>query len=815
MLFRSVIKILVCCCTLFLGVATSYAVPGENLLTWENIQQHSTSISTVYLREEGQLLTLKDAQNAFAAGAFKPTPEGSSFGFMPDRFWFHFALSFADAELPQDGQAELYLAFEYTHLDNVVLYRQDSSGVKKTVQFGDVFEFGHRNIATNSYLLPVKYMPGETIQYWLEVDTSSSMQMPISVWSKDRYLEQQSSVRLAYGLYLGVLVVMGLYNLFLGFSIRDISYFHYVGYIMVFAILQVSIIGYGYQYLWPKFVTLNQYSIPSLIFIALFFASMFGRSFLQTKVSSPAFDRVLGVMAYLNLLAVIPFFYMPYRISVNVAIWSSLVTSSVLLIAGFCIWLKGYQQARFFVFGWAMLLFGSVIFGFAAKGVLPLNFFTQHAAQVGSALEVILLSLALADRINRMTREKQVFERSAKIAMQRKNSELEALLKQLNESNAIKDSFLATISHELRTPMNGIEGSLQVIEDATEDVHIHANLQAAKFSAHHMTQLVESLLEYSELLSGHFRLEESEFDMAAAIRPLVLQAQMQCEKKGIQFIANQYHLTHNLLGDSERLQHLLFQLLDNAIKFTHQGCVKLDIIITESQEGATTRIQVSDTGIGIEPETCNRIFETFSQADSSFSRQYGGLGIGLTLTKALVDKMGGTVVVESELAKGSVFTVDIPWRKGGAISLPNKTPDARSVLDSGKQILIVEDNPVNQMTLRAMVKKLGYEVVTANNGQEALSVCNEQAFDCILMDCQMPIMDGFEATRRLREGNTGNAKTPIVAVTANAMSQDRERCLTAGMNDYIKKPVSKDLLGERIHLWINRGSGETASKRAG
>ena len=814
MLFRLVVKILVCWGILILGAGTSYGAAGENLLAWEEIQQHSIPISTVYLREDGQILTLKDAQNALDAGAFKPTPEGSSFGFMPDRFWFHFTLAFSTEVIPQEVETELYLAFEYTHLDNVVLYRQDASGVIKTVQFGDIFEFGHRNIATNSYLFPVKYVPGQTIRYWVEVDTASSMQMPIRVWSKDRFLEKQSSVRLAYGLYLGVLVVMGLYNLFLGFSIRDISYFYYVGYILVFAILQVSILGYAHQYLWPQLIQLNQYSIPSLIFIALFFASMFGRSFLHTAIASPRFDKALSIAAYVNLLAVIPFFYFPYRISVNVSIWSSLVTSGILFAAGMSIWFKGYQQARFFVFGWAMLLFGSVIFGFAAKGVLPLNLFTQHAAQFGSALEVILLSLALADRINRMTREKQVFERSAKMAMERKNAELEALLKQLNESNAIKDSFLATISHELRTPMNGIEGSLQVIEDATEDEHIHANLQAAKFSAHHMTQLVESLLEYSELLSGHFRLDESEFDMAAAIQPLVQQARMQCEKKGIQFLANEVHLSHKLIGDSERLQHLMFQLLDNAIKFTHHGSVKLEIVITQSQEGATTRIQVSDTGIGIEPLTCNRIFETFSQADSSFSRQYGGLGIGLTLTKALVDKMGGTVVVESELAKGSVFTVDIPWRKGGMIST-TRTPSVCAPVDSAKQILIVEDNPVNQMTLRAMVKKLGYTVVTANNGQEALTVCEGQAFDCILMDCQMPIMDGFEATRCLREGDTDNANTPIVAVTANAMSQDRERCLSAGMNDYLKKPVSKDLLGERIQLWINREKKEMASKKAG
>ena len=258
-----------------------------------------------------------------------------------------------------------------------------------------------------------------------------------------------------------------------------------------------------------------------------------------------------------------------------------------------------------------------------------------------------------------------------------------------------------------------------------------------------------------------------------------------------------------LIGDSLRLHHLLFQLLDNAVKFTHKGSITLTISSHEIEGSYRLDFTICDTGIGIAKEMLKDIFESFRQMDGSFSRQYGGLGIGLSLCKAIVDRMGGVISVNSVLDEGTTFTVSVDFRRGNMIKSNKKSGDGCS-LPGNPLILIVEDNPVNLMTLTAMVGKLGGRVEKANNGKEAVDMANVKEYDIILMDCQMPILDGFEATKAIRKMGCINSETHIIAVTANAMSGDRDRCLEAGMDDYIRKPIKKDLVFEKMHYWLIR-----------
>ncbi|MCG8312380.1 MAG: response regulator [Pseudomonadales bacterium] len=593
---------------------------------------------------------------------------------------------------------------------------------------------------------------------------------------------------------------MAVYNLFLGISINDKTYFFYVGYIISFIVLQACLLGYSYQYLWPGFPQINNYAIPNFILLAMAFTSLFSQSFLQTQLYSPICHRILHLITLCSICFVLLNFFISYPLRVALAIWLSLFATIGILSAAVVVLRKGQRFARLYLVAWSILLIGAVTYGFYALGIFPGNFVTRHASQIGAAIEVILLSFALADRINRIKAEKRELEKRSKAILESKNVELEKALALLRRSNNLKDEFLATISHELRTPMNGIEGSLQIVRQGVRDSDANQHLDAAFQSAHHMTQLVESLLEYSELQSGNWKANKQPFRLDQLIHKCTEGVVGEYSNSLIEFsVSGQFKLNHYLIGDAERVEHMLFQLLDNAFKFTHQGKVALSVETTVEDNNVNVSFAVSDTGIGIAEAKLDEIFESFRQADGSFSRQYGGLGIGLSLCKAMADGMGGELQVESKPNIGSNFVIHLSFDKGKAIE---EQKHKKQRLANNPRILVVEDNPVNQMTLIAMVKKLGCRTEKADNGEEAVHLASNTEFDCILMDCQMPIMDGFEATKAIRLLENGNAHIPIIAVTANAMSGDRERCIKAGMSDYIKKPIKLDIIRDRLLHWL-------------
>jgi len=351
--------------------------------------------------------------------------------------------------------------------------------------------------------------------------------------------------------------------------------------------------------------------------------------------------------------------------------------------------------------------------------------------------------------------------------------------------------------------MNGIEGSLQVIQDEIEDEQIIPHVEAATYSANYMTQLVESLLEYSELQSGNWKLHSQSFKLEGIISKCLQMIEGDCLRKGIEFtVKNNAKIQQEVIGDYHRIHHMLFQLLDNAIKFTHQGSIGLEVTAVDEKDHYSLTFSVSDTGVGISEEKLRDIFESFRQMDGSFSRQYGGLGIGLSLCKAITDKMEGQISVNSTVGQGTRVDIQIDLKKGKEI-ICGKGP-IKKTLPGNPSILIVEDNPVNQMTLTAIVKKLGCQVDTASNGEEAVVKAKETRYDCILMDCQMPILDGFEATKIIRASENKNNETTIIAVTANAMSGDRDKCIKSGMDDYIRKPVKKNVIFDQLDGWLGK-----------
>lgn len=365
-----------------------------------------------------------------------------------------------------------------------------------------------------------------------------------------------------------------------------------------------------------------------------------------------------------------------------------------------------------------------------------------------------------------------------------------------------KAAFLATMSHEIRTPMNGVIGVTKLLLEFPLKAKEREYVETIRFSAESLLTVINDVLDFSKIDSGKLDLEKSEFDLKCEIDGIFKTFRVAATSKSLDLVAENAGLTRKIKGDNFRLRQILNNLIGNAIKFTDSGLVKFSSKVTEETDShIKIKFSVMDSGIGLSQEAIQRIFMEFSQADSTMSRRYGGSGLGLTISKRLIELMGGEIHVSSQMGIGSTFWFELPFEKGAEIkSEPLSASIAALPAGSkpsfeGLRVLVAEDNRVNQLVISAILQKFGCQVEMAANGVEALWALNNSQVDLILMDCQMPEMDGFEATTAIRMNAAAHiAGIPIIALTANAIKGDREVCLHAGMNGYVSKPVDENEL---------------------
>ena len=820
---------------LFLGLP-GHATP---LLLTDKESAQSVGPYLSHFEDISKKQTLTEILNSEQANRFKPLGSDiPNFGFSQTAHWLKFSL-----KNPSDQPMERLLELGHPNIDEIWFFQPDpAQQTYRRRLTGRAYPFHNRELPHRNFIFQLKLLAHSETTYYLRVRSTSAYYVPLQIYTPVAFALKERDIQLGFGFYYGLIFVMLFYNLVLWLATKERNYLYYVlTLLFLHGLFQLANNGLGYEYLWPWAVWWNNHCLGFFLGLSICITLHFSQSFLNTQRYIPKLHKVMNLFKWagliLGLFNLTPEGSLPSNLSIAGNTPLAIVTVIGIWFIALWIHLQGNQTSRYFLIAWSSLLLGALITGFTAFGWLPSSFWTTEALQIGTGLEVILLSFALGDRLRRD--QEEILEAQAQKLLQEQMAKQtqERLVHRLQKLDRLKDEFIANISHELRTPLNGIIGiSESMIDGATGEMtpNQQYNLSLVVSSSRRLFHLVSDLIDFSQLKHHEIRLHLRPIWLKEVVDVILKLSQPLIGSKNLVLINEIAPDLPPIQADEDRLQQILHNLISNAIKFTDVGEIRVWAEATREY----VEICVSDTGPGIPKSEHERIFESFEQADGSITREHSGSGLGLAITRQLVELHHGRIRLESQLDKGSRFFFLMPLasEQDHKASTHRRIPtqnliensferlDTQSILnlqdtqyshsdaaievpleiadETTFHILIVDDEPVNLQVLVNMLSLQRYTLTRAASGKEALETLRQQSFDLVLLDVMMPHMSGYEVCEEIRLQYPAN-ELPVVFLTARNQIGDLVQGFDTGANDYLTKPVSKNELLARIHTHIH------------
>lgn len=779
-------------CLFTLSLLYSQKLNAQFILKQSNSDGAISIHSKAEFVEVGHVDVTFDQIRSIKAFQFQPMEkENRDFGFTNKNIWVRFALK-------NESNKELNYFFEtarpITDLAELFIIKEDQS-VTKYIS-GDAIPFDQRSFRVRKTTFKINLAANESQQFYLHIKSDGEqLAMPMILHTSENMLEESSFEQFIFGFFYGILIIASILYMFFFFGMRDKTFFFYSMYVIFIGLLQFSIDGYFYKFVTPQSGWFSMHAVIIFASFASFFLGCYAQVYLKVKQFNKFINSVFYVVYAIDFLLVISLFVIPdHAYAYPLANGLGLILLLLIIASQIIIYIRTRKIDRFFATGIFFLVAGFVVFILKNFGVLPITFLTENGSKLGTGMEVIFLSLSMANLIKNLKDEREELQTLA--------------LQKSEEMNELKSYFLSNISHELRTPLNAILNTAKSMANDSKDEQVQNGSQIIKYSTYSLLSSVNDILDFSKIERDEIKLEFTEFDLVKTVEHISNNFAREAKDKGLEFtFVKGEDLPQMVKGDVVRLSQILHNILSNALKFTKEGFVKFKLDAKKEKDNKVLiTLSVSDTGVGISKEKINSIFDSFSQEGINNKRKFGGLGLGLYIVKHLVNLHKGKIKIDSTTDLGTVCTINLCY---DIVEVKKEIELAPAVSDydlNGKTILVVEDNAMNQMVIKMITKKwLNTTVDFANNGQEGVEKLMENHYDIILMDLQMPVMDGYEATIAIRNGQAGENKKsiPIIALTADVMESTKERVIEIGMNKYLSKPVDKDTLFEIIKLLVS------------
>lgn len=790
------------------------------LITETSLRGHSLVPYLEYLEDTQKVLDFEAADQAFAEGKGRAVPGGSvNFGYSSSSYWLRFGVANA-----ANAKRSLLVQVDYAILDRVDFYCGVDGEKPTFYRLGDHVQFVSRPLAVRNFAVPLEVSAKRRITCTLHVESTSNIAVPLTISDVVPFIEETRAVDWMLGWFYGLAFGLFIYNLLVFIGSRERVYLFYVMHILGGLGYNSALDG-SFSMAWT-FFSVQDGSVVFFICLSLASALLFAQEYLRIPVEHWA----RGVGKFLLLLigsVVVLLLVAPVWVAIRASVYVALLTVTFIWSLGLLSLRKGGPDIWAFVLGFCavmMMAAGSLVASLGADITL---FFLTYGMKLAWIIELAALSIGLGLRIQ-------------DIKASRREHDLE--MAEARAESRAKTEFLAKVSHEIRTPMNGILGLAELLSMTRLSPEQGRYVSAINSAGRVLIDVVNDILDYSKLAVGKMTLNERFFDLRELVQDCAAIFEMSARKKHLELrIILRQGTPLRIKGDASRLRQVVLNLLSNAIKYTESGHVFIRLSLTDEirDERVVIRLAVEDTGIGIDQEDQSRLFQSFSQIPSEMSEREAGTGLGLVICQQLIDLMGGKMGVESLVGHGSSFWFTLPvsleddfhyaekdvvidiHRPGAGEDPVESTPvqvlttpaasqaivesraaDPGPSADLMVRVLLAEDNLINQKVILGFLDRLGIRPDMVENGRAALEKVMQAKvpYDLIFLDCQMPIMDGYEAARRIRtwEQQSGCVPTPIVALSAHHSDFHVQQSERAGMNLHLSKPLSFKTLSDAV-----------------